>query len=123
MKRIHIALLTVLLLASPMAASAEGAVSEMARIMISLNHYPTSAEQKVLAEIVADNHATAGEKTIAGALMRMQHSVGAEDAERLRRVAADDSATAAERDVAGILLGISHQPSKSDISRLKAVAE
>jgi len=124
MKGISVTLLTALLLmVAPLAASAGSAVSEMATIMINLNHYPTAAEKEKLAAIVADSGSTAGEKTIAGALMRMQHRVGGSDAEQLMKLESDETASKEERELAGILRGIAHHPSASDIERLKAVAE
>jgi hypothetical protein len=114
---------TLMLTASPMAIAAESAVSEMATIIIELNHYPTAEDKKVLTHIINDPHATAGEKVIAAALMRMQHRVNDEDADKLRRLAADDSVAEAERELAEIFLTIAHHPTKTDIKRLKAVAE
>ena len=75
MKNILISLLAVLLLIlSPLATAAETAVAEMATIVMHLNHYPSDMEKGSLAKIIADKHATAGEKALAGALMRMQHN-------------------------------------------------
>lgn len=123
MKTMFIAILSALMfVAAPMAASAHGAVSEMATIIMHLKHFPSADEKKVLAGIVADAKTT-GDKVIAGALMRMQHHVEGADADALRKLAADDDAPAAEKELAGILLGINHHPSDSDILRLKAIAK
>ncbi|PIP01562.1 MAG: hypothetical protein COW18_02385 [Zetaproteobacteria bacterium CG12_big_fil_rev_8_21_14_0_65_54_13] len=124
MKIILIAIMSALLLMSaPMAASAHGALSEMVTIIIHLNHYPTADDKKVLADIAADPQATAGDKIIAGALMRMQHRVEGADAVALRKLAADDATPAAEKELATILLGITHHPSAGDIAHLKTLAE
>jgi len=124
MKVFFISLLsTLMLIASPMVIAAESSVSEMATIIIHLNHYPTTEDKKVLTNIINGSHATAGEKVIAAALMRMQHSVNDEDADKLRRLAADDSVAEAERELAEIILTIAHHPTKTDIKRLKAVVE
>lgn len=123
MKKVLLTLLTVtLLIVGPMAASAAGAVSDMANIVTNLNHYPTDADKKVLAAIVADADSTAEEKMLAGALMRMQHRVEGRDAEKLRSLASGKMATAQERELAEILLGITHRPSASDVKRLKMMA-
>lgn len=124
MKEILIPLLTALLLTvAPLAASAESSVSEMVTIVMHLNHYPSDMEKGSLAKIIADKNATIGEKALAGALMRMQHSIGGKDANRLRNLSADEGASKQERELADILLGISHKPSGSDMKRLKLLVE
>jgi len=124
MKGISVTLLTALLLTiAPLAANAGSAVSEMATIMINLNHYPTSTEKERLATIVADSGSTAGEKVIAGALMRMQHRVGSSDAAQLMKLESDETASKEERELAGILRGIAHHPTSADVERLKAMVE
>ncbi|MDX8402864.1 MAG: hypothetical protein R8K54_00465 [Mariprofundaceae bacterium] len=124
MKNIFISLWVVLLLfASPLASASEASVGEIASIVMHLNHYPSDMEKGSLAKIIANKHATAGEKALAGALMRMQHSVGGADAERLHSLSDDDGAAQPERELANILLGISHHPSGSDMKRLKLLAE
>jgi len=124
MKTMFIAVLSALLLISaPVVASAHGALSEIATIIIHLNHYPTMDEKKVLAAITADPQATDGGKIIAGALMRMQHRVEAADADALRKLAGNDATPATEKELATILLGIAHHPSSADAARLKAIAE
>jgi len=124
MKTLFIAILTTLLfISAPMAASAHGALSEMVTIIIHLNHYPTADDKKVLAEIAADPQATAGDKIIAGALMRMRHRVEGADADALRKLANDDATPASEKELATILLGIAHHPSSTDVAKLKAIAQ
>jgi len=119
-----IAILSALLfMSAPVVASAHGALSEIATIIIHLNHYPTTDEKKVLAAITADPQATDGDKIIAGALMRMQHRVEGVDADALRKLAGDDATPATEKELATILLGIAHHPSSADAARLKAIAE
>lgn len=122
MKKLFIGVLSVLSLMSiPVPALAGNAVPEMATIIMHLNHYPTADEKKELAGIVADEHATDGEKTIAAALMRMQHHVEGADADALHRLIAGDAATAVEKDLAAILLGLTHHASSADIDKLKTM--
>ncbi len=113
----------LLFMVAPVAASAGSATSEIATIMINLNHYPSSAEKKMLAAIVADHDSTKGEKVIAGALMRMQHRVGDDDAASLMKLEADKSVPASERELATILRSIAHHPTRSDIEKLKGIAK
>lgn len=115
--------MAMMVMASPVAASAGDAVAEMATIIINLNHYPTETEKKELAAIVADSNSTAGEKLIAGALMRMQHRVGGDDAQKLMQLESDKKASKEERELAGILRGIAHHPTDADVKRLKALSE
>jgi len=124
MKTMFITILSALLfISAPMAASAHGALSEIATIIIHLNHYPTADDKKILTTIAADPHATAGDRILAGALMRMQHRVEGADADALHTLAADDATPAAEKELATILLAIAHHPSAGDIARLKSIAE
>jgi len=111
----------VLFSALPMVSAHESSVSTMAGIVLHLNHYPSNDEKTTLAEIVADAHATAGEKALAGALARMQHHVDGADAAALRALAADAHAAKGEQVLANVLLGINHHASDADKARLKAL--
>jgi len=108
--------------AAPVALAGDSTISTMAKIVMHLNHYPGDSEKQTLANIIHDNHASAGEKVLAGALMRMRHSVQGSDAEALRTLASDEHAGHNERELADILLGISHHPSSSDKQRLQSIA-
>jgi len=124
MKTTLIAILSALLfMSAPMTASAQGALSKIATIIIHLQHYPTADEKKILAEITTDSQVTADDKIIAGALMRMQHRVEGADADALRKLANDNATPATEKEIATILLGIAHHPSSADIALLKPIAE
>lgn len=116
-------LMAMTIIASPISASAGNAVAEMATIIINLNHYPTEAEKKELAAIIDDSGSTAGEKVIAGALMRMQHHVADSDAQQLMQLKSDETAPAAERELAGILRSIAHHPTNADVERLQALTK
>jgi len=107
--------------AVPAAVADTSAISTMAEIVMHLNHYPSDSEKQTLARIVHNEHATAGEKALAGALIRMRHSVGGSDAAALRELASDTHATKQERELADVLLGITHHPSASDRQRLQSL--
>jgi len=114
--------LPVLLWATaPAAFAGDSAVSTMAGMVMHLNHYPGDSEKQTLANIIHDDHATAGEKDLAGALMRMRHSVQGNDALALRTLTSDKQANHDERELADILLGITHHPSSSDMRRLQSL--
>jgi len=107
----------------PVALAGDSAISAMSEIVMHLQHYPSSSEKQVLANIAQNDHATAGEKVLAGALIRMQHAVQGADAAALRSLVADKEASHGERELADILLGINHKPSASDLKRLKLLLE
>jgi len=107
---------------APVALAGGSAISTMAGIMMHLKHYPGNSERQTLANIIHDDHATAGEKTLAGALMHMRHSVQGSDAAALRSLASDKQASQGERELADILLGINHHPSSSDMRRLQSLS-
>jgi len=108
--------------AMPIASASDSAISTTAGIVMHLNHYPSDSEKQTLANIIQDDHATAGEKALAGALMRMRHSVQGSDAAALRALTSDKQASHGERELADILLGINHHPSSSDMRRLKSLS-
>ena len=64
-------LITCVSLASAAAAETKP-VQTMAGILAKLNHFASDAEKKTLKDIVDDKAATAGEKTVAQALINMQ---------------------------------------------------
>jgi len=111
----------IFLWAAPIALAHDSAINTMAVIVMHLNHYPGNNEKNALADIIHDDHASAGEKALAGVLMRMQHSVQGGDAATLRTLASDTHASHNERELANILLGISHHPSSSDKQRLQSM--
>jgi hypothetical protein len=107
--------------AIPSATAADSNISTMAAIVMHLNHYPASGEQEKLAAIVADAHASAGEKVLAKALKNMRHKVTDSDAALLRQLQSDAAASAQEKELAAILSGITHHPSAGDKQKLKAL--
>jgi len=126
MKKIlqYLLFVPVIFLMTLVSAQAAGSdISTMAVIIMHLNHYPDSREQEKLAGIVADEHASAGEKVLASALKNMHHSVGGSDAEKLHRLQADASASKQEKELAAILLGITHHPSAADKQKLKSLID
>jgi len=116
-----LALPILLWVAAPVALAQDSAISDIAGIVMHLNHYPSDSEKNTLANIIHDNHASAGEKALAGALMRMRHSVQGSDAAALRALASESHASHNERELADILLGINHHPSSSDKQRLQSI--
>lgn len=111
----------LLWITAPAALASGSTVSTMTGIVMHLQHYPSSGEKKMLANIIQNDQATAGEKVLAGALMRMQHAVQGADAVALQALVADKQASHSARELADILLGIKHKPSSNDMQRLKSL--
>lgn len=106
---------------APSAQAASSAIGTMAEIAMHLNHYPGDDEKMKLDAIIADAHASAGEKALAGALKRMQHQVGGADVNKLRDLMQDGSTSEQEKLLAEVLLGINHKPTEADKERLKSL--
>src|SRR5437762_8252449 len=79
--RIAVALLALLLgsVASMVTAAESKAVQTMAGILLHLQHYPTDADKQSLKQIIEDKSATKDERTVAQALMDVQHTVRSEE--------------------------------------------
>jgi len=98
----------------------ESAIGTMAMIVHHLNHYPTDEEIRQLRAI--DQEATSPEiHILAGALIRMRHTVQPEDAAALRKLTADSQASEQVRELAAILLHFQHHPSAADKEQLRAL--
>ncbi len=97
----------------------DSALHSIARIMITLNHFPSDKEKQELQAIIDSESATDGERTLASALMVMQHQVSRSDRGKLQQLKDDESADGIERELAEILMNINHQPSPRDRDRLR----
>ncbi len=98
------------------------AIRTMARITMSLNHYPSDEDKAALKAIVDSDDSSEEEASIAMALSNMQHKVSEKDAERLADIVDDETSDAAARQLAGILLGINHAPGADDKAALAKLA-
>ena len=89
------------------------AVQTMASIMMHLNHFPSDSEKNTLRKIAA-NTESAHEKTIANALMMMDHKVTSADKEKLRMVTKDRDVPENTRELANIVQNMNHQVSSKE---------
>ena len=103
------------------ALGADDAIGTLARITMSLNHYPSDADKEELNAIIESDETTDEEVTIAMAILNMQHTVGAGDAQRLDQLVADDLVEESVRRLAEILLHLNHTPSDEDKAALSAL--
>jgi inactivated superfamily I helicase len=112
-----------LLCSTGIALAGDEAIQTMARITMSLNHYP-SDDDKVALKGILDNDDNSEEATdIAMALSNFEHKILEKDTDRLSDIISDDSTDAGARKLATILLRVNHSPSDEDKTELSALAE
>lgn len=102
--------------------AADGAIPTLARITMSLNHFPSDDDKAALQGIIDSDDASDEEADIAMALANFEHKVVEKDTERLTDIVDDDSSDADARKLAGILLRVNHTPSDGDKAALAALA-
>ncbi len=111
-----------LLFATGLAIADSAAIRTMAKITMSLNHFPSDDDKAALDAIIDSDESSDDEAAIAMALSNMQHKVTEDDAERLMEIVNDEQSDASARKLAGILLSINHMPSNEDKSALATLA-
>jgi len=93
----------------------------LAAMLITIEHYPNTADKQVLQSIIDSASATANEKIIATAMMNLEHQPTAEDKVKLQAIIDDTTATAAEITLATIVHAFNHYPSASDKVKLQLI--
>jgi hypothetical protein len=101
----------------------DAAIKTMARITMSLNHFPSDDDKATLKGIIDSDDSTEEAADIATAIANIEHKVLEKDTDRLEDIIGDDSAGADARTLASILLRINHAPSDEDKTTLAALAE
>ncbi len=101
----------------------DAAIKTMARITMSLNHFPSDDDKAALKGIIDSDDSTEEAADIAMAIANIEHKVVEKDTDRLEDIIGDDSAGADARTLASILLRINHAPSDEDKTTLAALAE
>ena len=71
---------------------------------------------------IEDKSATKDERTVAQALLDVQHTVAAADKPKLEAIVKSDKASSSVKTLAEIILKLSHMPSERDKEKLKALA-
>lgn len=112
-----------LLFSSWVVLADDGAIQTMARITMSLNHYPSDGDKAELQGIIDSDDTTDNEADIAMALANFEHKVTNDDTERLTDIINDDSTRDEVRKLASIVLHINHTPSAEDKAALAALAK
>ncbi len=101
----------------------KSATYQMAEIMHRLKHYPSPVGKEVLKTITQAAGTTENERTIATAILNLQHKVAGSDISKLEAVIADKKSTAHERGLASIVLSLDHRPTNQDKDKLKAMMQ
>lgn len=92
----------------------KSAIYQMAEIMHRLKHYPSPVGKETLNKIKQSPNTTKNERTIATAMINLEHHVDDSDVPGLKGIIADKAATAHERELASIILNLDHRPTKQD---------
>ncbi len=103
------------------ADTSDAALATMAKILISLQHFPTDTDKEALAEI-SSGDSSDSVKTLAGAIAGISHKVGVADKAALDAIAADDNESVKVRELATIVVGLNHMPGADAKASLKALA-
>lgn len=118
-------ILGILLLTLPVSGFSGGMgskpLSHMAGIMHDLNHYPDANGKKTLQQIMDDKSVRENERTLAHAMMRLEHKVNSADVDKLKAIMNSSEATQNEKDMAKIILNLNHAPSDDDKKMLKGM--
>jgi len=101
----------------------DAAIKTMARITMSLNHFPSDDDKATLKGIIDSDDSTEEAADIAMAISNIQHKVTEKDTDRLEDIISDDSVGADAQKLASILLRINHTPSDEDKVTLAALAK
>lgn len=92
---------------------------QMAEIMHRLKHYPSPVGKEALKKITQTANATDNERTIATAMVNLEHKAASSDIPKLKAVIADKKSTAQERELATIIMNLDHRPTSQDKAQLK----
>lgn len=103
--------------------AADEAIQTMAKITMSLNHFPSDEDKAILKAIIDGDESTEEEADIALALTNFEHKVAEKDTERLLDIIGDDTSDADARQLAGIVLRVNHTPGDDDKMMLTKLSE
>ena len=104
---------------SSQALAESDSVQKMAKIVQNLNHYPDAKDKQVLNKIMSQG--SAEERSIASALLNMEHKVGPNDKTRLMQISKNKELPENTRELAMIVSKINHQASLEDKQKLEGM--
>lgn len=97
---------------SPLALAEQNATQKMAQIVSQLNHWPSANDKDLLRDI--SEKGNKAEKTIANALLMMNHQVSSEHKEKLTMIIEDLTVPENTRVLAKIVRNLKHQVSPKE---------
>ena len=109
----------VSLVLTPLAAQQSKAVQTMAKVLLSLNHFPSDAEKQTLKQIADDKATTAQERVLLSALASIQHTLSAGEKAKVEALLKDPAATEGVKTIATVLSKLNHMASDADKAALK----
>ena len=116
---VPVLLMIISLIASPLAAQQSKAVQTMAKVLLTMNHFPSDAEKQTLKQIADDKATTAQERVLISALAGIQHTLGAGDKAKVEALVKDPAASDGVKTIAGILAKFNHMATDADKAALK----
>ena len=116
---VAVLLMIVSFVTSPLAAQQSKAVQGMAKILLTMNHFPSDAEKATLKQLADDKATTAQERVLLQALAGIQHTLGAGDKAKVEALVKDPAASDGVKTIAGILAKFNHMATDADKAALK----
>ena len=104
---------------SNQALAESDSVKQMAKIVMQLNHHPGKQDKPVLNNIIEQG--SAAERSIASALINMNHKVSPSDKARLMEISNDSKQPNNTRELAMIVSTINHKASAADRQKLNGM--
>lgn len=98
-----------------------GAVREMARIVLHMEHYPVDAEKARLRAMAEDAGRPRYERVLAAAVANIRHTPAARDQYQLRRLVDDRAVPEPARELARAVLDFQHRPGEAAAARLRGI--
>ncbi len=104
---------------SSQALAESDSVQKMAKIVMHLNHHPGKQDKQVLNNIIEDG--SAAERSIASALLNMEHKVSPTDKAKLVKISNNHDLPDNTRELAMIVSKINHKASATDKQKLQGM--
>jgi len=94
-------------------------IRQMAKIVMQLNHHPGKQDKQLLNNIAEKG--SVAERSIASALLNMNHKVSPNDKARLMEISSNKDLPENTRELAMIVSKINHQASSADKQKLQGM--
>jgi hypothetical protein len=101
-----------------LAQDIDGALSDIAGIVASINHFPSDADKAKLAAISADANYPQPLRDMADAVANISHAANAEGKAVMAEIQASAQAPDSAKSLAGIIASLNHMPSDEDKATL-----